>query len=68
MRVRTKINAFFSFLAAVLLTVFGRSPVKPTSNDLRRMEFKTSTQRLGVRFIERIREVFRFKWIRKNNL
>ena len=67
MRVRTKINSFFSFLAAVLLTVFGRSPAKPTLNDLSRMEFKTSTQRLGVRFRERIREVFRFKWIRKKD-
>jgi hypothetical protein len=67
MRVRTKINSFFSFLAAGLLTVFGRSPAKPTLNDLSRMEFKSSTQRLGVRFKERIREVFRFKWIRKKD-
>ena len=65
MRIRTKINSFLSFLAAGLLTIFGRSPAKPTSNDLRRMEFKSSTQRLGVRFRERIRDVFRFKWIKK---
>ncbi len=68
MRVRKKINAFFSFLAAGLLTIFGKSPVKPTKNDLARMEFKSSTQRLGVRFRERIREVFRFKWIKKSKL
>ncbi len=68
MRVRTKINSFFGFIAAGLLTIFGKSPAKPTTNDLSRMEFKSSTQRLGVRFRERIREVFRFKWIRKNNL
>ena len=67
MRIRTKINSFFSLLAAVLLTVFGRSPAKPTSKDLSRMEFKTSTQRMGVRFRERIRDVFRFKWIRKKD-
>ena len=68
MRVRTKINSFFSFLAAVLLTVFGKYPVKPNSNDLSRMEFKTSTQRLGVRFRESIRDVFRFKWIKGKRL
>ncbi|MFH1882103.1 MAG: hypothetical protein ABIL62_05260 [Planctomycetota bacterium] len=64
MRVRTKINSFLSLLAAGLLTIFGRSPAKPTTNDLNRMEFKSSTQRLGIRFTERIREVFRFRWIK----
>jgi hypothetical protein len=29
------------------------------------MEFKTSTQHLGVRFTEKIRQVFRFRWIRR---
>jgi hypothetical protein len=67
MRVRTKINSFFNFLAAVLLTVFRKTTDKHTSKDLRRMEFKTSTQRMGVRYGERIRDVFRFKWIRKKD-
>lgn len=66
MRVRTKINSFLSLLAAGLLTVFGKSPAKPTTKDLNRMEFKSSTQRLGIRFSERIREVFRFRWIKKS--
>lgn len=68
MRVRTKINSFFSLLAAGLLIIFGRTPAKPASKDLRRMEFKSSTQRLGLRFRERIRKVFRYKWIKKINL
>ncbi|MFZ2148782.1 MAG: hypothetical protein WAV28_16335 [Sedimentisphaerales bacterium] len=66
MRVRTKINSFLSLLAAGLLAIFGRSPARPTTNDLNRMEFKSSTQRLGIRFSERIREVFRFRWIKKS--
>jgi hypothetical protein len=32
---------------------------------LQRAEFKTSTQRLGLRFTERIREIFRHRWIKK---
>jgi len=48
-----------------LLVLFGKIPVKPTPEDLARAEFKTSTQRLGGRFTERIRDVFRFKWLRK---
>ena len=68
MRVRTKINSFIALLTAGLLSIFGKSPAKPTTDDLNRMEFKSSTQRLGIRFSERIRDVFRFKWIRKNNV
>jgi hypothetical protein len=68
MRIRKKINSFFSFLAAGLLTIFGRTPARPATKDLRRMEFKSSTQRLGIRFRERIRKVFRYKWIKKINL
>ena len=66
MRVRSKINSFVGLLAGQLLSVFGKSPAKPTTDDLNQMEFKTSTQRLGIRFTERIREVFRFRWLRRS--
>ena len=33
--------------------------------DLRRHDYRTSTQRMGVRFTERLRDVFRFRWIRR---
>mgnify|MGYP000910251098 CR=1 FL=1 len=36
-----------------------------TRADLRRHDYSASTQRLGVRFTERIRDVFRFRWIRE---
>ena len=62
----TKTNSFLGSLAGGLLSIFGKSPAKPTAADLQRAEFKTSTQRLGIRFTEKIRDVFRFKWIRKN--
>jgi hypothetical protein len=64
MRFCTKINSFLGLLAAGLFSVFGKSPAKPTADDLKRAEFKTSTQSLGIRFSERIRQVFRFKWIK----
>jgi hypothetical protein len=32
---------------------------------LQRAEFKTSTQRLGIRFTENIRDIFRLRWLRK---
>ena len=66
MSVRGKISSFFGLLVGGILLLFGRSPAKPTVEDLKRAEFKTSTQRMGLRFTERIREVFRFRWLRKS--
>ena len=65
MSVRTKISSFLGLLAGGIMLIFGRSAPKPTVEDLKRAEFKSSTQRLGLRFTERIREVFRFRWLRK---
>ena len=64
MSVRNKTGSIRGFIAGGLLSVFGKSPAKPTVEDFRRAEFKTSTQRLGIRFAERIRNVFRFRWLR----
>jgi hypothetical protein len=36
-----------------------------TRADLKKQDYSTSTQRLGVRFTERVRDVFRFRWIRE---
>lgn len=62
---RRKINSLFGFLAGVVLRIFGKSPAKAGPEDYKRIEFKTSTQRLGVRMTKRIRDVFRNKWLRK---
>jgi hypothetical protein len=61
----TKVNSCLASIAGMLLSIFGKSPAKPTTADLQRAEFKTSTQRLGIRFTEKIRDVFRFRWLRK---
>jgi len=65
MAFRRKANTVLGYIASILATVFGAKPVKPTAEDLKRTEFGASTQRLGVRFTERIRDVFRFKWLKK---
>jgi hypothetical protein len=67
MRFCTKINSFLGLLAAGLLSLFSKSPSKPATDDLKRVDFKTSTQVLGVRFSEKIRDVFRFKWIKRTD-
>lgn len=37
----------------------------PDLNTLKKADFKTSTQGMGVRFTEKIRDIFRKKWIKK---
>ena len=67
MSFRDKINSLLGFIAAALMSLFGRSSAEPNVDDLKRADFKTSTQGLGIRFNEKIRNVFRFKWIKRNN-
>ena len=59
-----KSNTVLGFFAGLLGIVFGTKPAKPSMEDLKRAEFTTSTQRLGIRFTDRIRDVFRFKWLK----
>ena len=65
MNLRNRLNACIGAIAGAVLSVFGGRRRKPTPADYQRIEFRTSTQRLGIRFTERIRNVFRFKWIRR---
>jgi hypothetical protein len=65
MPVHSEKKSLFGLLAGVVLSMFGKSPAKPDADALRQTEFKTSAQRLGVRFTEKIRNIFRFKWLRK---
>jgi len=36
-----------------------------TSDDLRKHDFPISTQGMGIRFTERIRDTFRFRWLKR---
>jgi len=35
------------------------------STDLRKQDYPISTQRMGIRFTERIRDTFRFRWLKR---
>ena len=50
-------------LAAHLIPGLRRRRV--SADDLRSAEFRTSTQHMGVRFTDRIRDTFRFRWLRR---
>jgi hypothetical protein len=57
---------FLGSLAGRMLLLFGRKQ-KSTDKDALKTEFKTSTHRLGVRFSEKIRSVFRHRWVRQDS-
>jgi hypothetical protein len=63
--VSTKTNSFFGLLAGWVLSIFGKSKIKPTEEDFKQVEFKTSAQRIGISFTDKIRAVFRFRWMKK---
>jgi hypothetical protein len=65
MAVHAKISSFLGSIAGFFLSVFGRSVRRPDTNDLKKTEFKASTQRMGIRFTERIRDAFRIRWLKK---
>jgi hypothetical protein len=64
MRFCAKINSFLGLFAGWVLSFFGKSPSKTGADDLKRADFKTSTQNMGIRFSEKIRDVFRFRWLK----
>jgi hypothetical protein len=66
MSAQTKRRTFLGSLAGGLLSIFGKRAAEPTVDDLKQADFKTSTQRLGIRFTEQIRRVFRFKWLKRS--
>jgi hypothetical protein len=64
--VGTDKKRFLGSLAGRILCLFGRKQ-KFADKDVLKTEFKTNTQRLGVRFTERIRNVFRHRWVRQDS-
>jgi hypothetical protein len=59
-------KAWWLGLAGSLIARPSRGPWSAvTCADLRKHDYSASTQRMGVRFTERIRNTFRFRWIRE---
>jgi hypothetical protein len=57
-------NAFLS-TAAYLLTIC-RKKQKPTPADLKKADYKSSTQTIGLSFTKKIRDTWRHRWIKKH--
>ena len=57
-------QAWLAFWAGRFIS---QGDTKITSGDLFRSDFSSSTQRLGLRFTDRIRQTFRFRWLRRQS-
>lgn len=57
----------FNSIAALLVNRLSRRKISPTERDYKRNEFSASTQKMGVRFTEKVRNYFRRKWIGKTD-
>ena len=56
---------WLGLMAGLFARLFRTRLPEVAGKDLRRNDYSTSTQRMGVRFTERIRNAFRFRWIRE---
>jgi len=65
---RSRRAAWLGVLAGVMSHFRRPRRLNVTTTDLRRHDFPTSTQRLGVRYGERIRDIFRHRWLRLNTM
>jgi len=54
------------FLLETLLSLLGKKKIKPTAEDRKKLNFNTSTQRMGMRFNEKIRNIFRLRWVKRH--
>ena len=52
------------FWAGALLLTFGKSAKKHTTSELYQQDFKSNTRKMGLTFHDRIRNAFRFRWMR----
>ena len=53
-------------LIASVASILCPSSCKQTDEDLRKADFKTCSQRMGVRFTDKIRDTFRNRWLKKS--
>jgi len=51
-------------VAGLFLKLFEKMPRSHSATELYKEDFRPNTQKMGLRFSERIRNVFRHRWLR----
>ena len=65
MAIRNKFGASLGFIAALCMKLFARAPTR-SGDTQKNLNFSTSTQRMGLRFTDKIRNRFRSIWLKKS--
>jgi hypothetical protein len=60
---RLKIENFKISFVIFISSLFKK---KLKSKNLKEIDFSSSTQKMGVRFTDRIRDIFRHRWVKKS--
>ncbi|MFH1615710.1 MAG: hypothetical protein ABIG61_11590 [Planctomycetota bacterium] len=58
-------NHILAAAAAVISRLFSKKIDSNTPEKRHQNEFKSSTQKIGVRFTKKLRDSFRHRWLRK---
>ncbi len=59
-----KKHRYLGWGAGWLLKLFGKNPRLHSPAELYRKDFHPNTQKMGLRFSERIRNIFRHRWLK----
>ena len=60
----TLLRKFLTFPLVLVLTALACGKNRPEARRLRQFDFSSSTQRLGLRFTERLRDLWRTRWLK----
>ncbi len=53
------------FLFGLITSVYSLFRPRDPVSDMKKIEFSASSQRIGVRFTDKIRDMFRHRWIKR---
>ena len=58
------VRKWVAFVAGLFVLTITGTRIRPNRKLLRRMDYSTSTQRMGIRFSEHIRDIWRRRWLK----
>ena len=65
LKLKTQNSGIKLFLLGLLTSVCLLFKPKATADDLKKMDFSSSSQGFGLSFTDKIRDIFRHRWIKK---
>ena len=64
MAIRNKFGARLGLIAGQCMRLFGRASAR-CGETQKKLDFTTSSQRMGLRFTDKVRDRFRSMWLKK---